>query len=88
MSASESSQTAQFTLDMPARAPLDRMPAWCLALLFGGVVLFTATGLDFLVERRPGSFFGNIDASASVAAVVAAFSPAGMPERKATRASP
>ena len=57
---------------MPARTLVDRMPAWCLALLFGGVVLFTAAGLDFLVERRPGAFLGNIDASASVAAVVAA----------------
>jgi hypothetical protein len=57
---------------MPLRAPVDRMPAWCLGLLFGGVVLFTATGLDFLLEKRSPSFLGNIDASAVVAAVVAA----------------
>jgi hypothetical protein len=57
---------------MPVRTPLDRMPAWCLALLFGGVVLFSATGLDFLLEKRSLSFLSNIDASAVVAAVVAA----------------
>ena len=72
MSASESSQTEQFSLAMPARTPVDRMPAWCLALLFGGVVLFTATGMDFFVKKRLPSLFGNIDASAAVAAVVAA----------------
>ena len=67
-----SSQTEQPSLAMPTRTAVDRMPAWCLALLFGGVVLFTATGLDFLLERRPQSFLGSIDASAVVAAVVAA----------------
>ena len=72
MSASESSQTEQPSVAMPARTPVDRLPAWCLALLFGGVVLFTAAGLDFLLERRSGAFLGNIDASAVVAAVVAA----------------
>jgi hypothetical protein len=72
MSASESNQAEQPSLAMPAWTPMDRMPAWCLALLFGGVVLFTATGLDFLLEKRPRSFLGNIDASAVVAAVVAA----------------
>ena len=67
-----SSQTEQPPLAMPARTPMDRMPAWCLALLFGGVVLFTATGLDFLLRKRPRSFLGSIDASAVEAAVVAA----------------
>lgn len=67
-----SSQTEQPSLAMPARMPADRMPAWCLALLFGGVVLLTATGLDFLLEKRSLSFMGNIDASAVMAAVVAA----------------
>jgi hypothetical protein len=67
-----SSQTEQAFLAIPAWTPVDRMPAWCLALLFGGVVLFTAAGLDFLLERRTRSFLGNIDASAVVAAVVAA----------------
>ena len=57
---------------MPAQTLVDRMPAWCLALLFGGVVLFTATGLDFLLEKRSPSFLSCIDASAVVAAVVAA----------------
>jgi hypothetical protein len=66
-----SSQTEQPSLAMPARTPVDRMPTWCLALLFGGVVLFTATGLDFLLEKRSPSFLGNIDASAVLAAVVA-----------------
>jgi hypothetical protein len=64
-----SSQTERPSLAMSARTPA---PAWCLALLFGGVVLFTATGLDFLVEKRLRSFFGSIDASAATAAVVAA----------------
>ena len=72
MSASESSQTEQPSLAMPVRTPVDRLPAWCLSLLFGGVVLFTAAGLDFLLEKRSRSFLGNIDASAVVAAVVAA----------------
>jgi hypothetical protein len=72
MSASGSGQTEQPSLAMPARTMADRMPAWCLALLFGGVVLFTAAGLDFLLEKRSWTFLGNIDASAIVAAVVAA----------------
>jgi len=66
-----SSQTERPSLAMPAGTPVDRMPAWCLALLFGGVVLFTATGLDFVLEKRSLSFLSNIDASAVVAAVVA-----------------
>jgi hypothetical protein len=66
-----SSQTEQPSLAMPAWTPVDRMPASCLALLFGGVVLFTAAGLDFFFEKRSPSFLSNIDASAVVAAVVA-----------------
>ena len=72
MAASESRHTEPFSLVMPARTALDRMPAWCLALLFGSVVLLAATGLDFFLERRARSFLGSIDASAATAAVVAA----------------
>ena len=39
------------------------MPAWCLALLFGGVILFTATGLDFLLEKRSLSLLALIKAT-------------------------
>jgi hypothetical protein len=66
------SQTEQPYLAMPERTPVDRMPAWCLALLLGGVVLLSATGLDFLLEKRSKAFLGNIDASAVMAAVIAA----------------
>jgi signal transduction histidine kinase len=48
------------------------MPAWGLALLFGVIVLLTATGLDYLMKRGQQTFWGSIDASAGVAALVAA----------------
>ena len=48
-----------------------RIPAWLLTLGFGIIVLLTATGLDFLLDKRSQSFLANIDASAVTAAVVA-----------------